>query len=154
MLRWIEQHIEPFPDGPTERPPSTLTAFYWYFIKPIWAYWLALLVTGFVAALIEVSFFAYLGQIVDLMRESQTPSRFLDEYSGLLLWIAFIALVARPVVFGIDELIANQMISGPVSTRIRWQNHRYVLRQSLGFFQNDFAGRIRQQAHADGAVAA
>ncbi len=142
MLRWIEQRIEPFPDGSAEQPPSSLAAFYWYFVKPIWVYWLALLVTGFVAALIEVSFFAYLGQLVDLMRESQTPSRFLDEHAGLLLWIAFIALVARPVVFGIDELIAHQMIAGPVSTRIRWQNHRYVLRQSLGFFQNDFAGRI------------
>ncbi|MBV1696476.1 MAG: ABC transporter ATP-binding protein/permease, partial [Hyphomicrobiales bacterium] len=26
--------------------------------------------------------------------------------------------------------------------RIRYQMHRYVLRQSLGFFQNDFAGRV------------
>ena len=25
---------------------------------------------------------------------------------------------------------------------IRWQTHRYVLRQSLGYFANDFAGRI------------
>ncbi len=25
---------------------------------------------------------------------------------------------------------------------IRWQTHRYVLRQSMAFFQNDFTGRI------------
>ncbi|MGI9423676.1 MAG: ABC transporter ATP-binding protein [Hyphomicrobiaceae bacterium] len=142
MLRWFERSIEPFSGGPPVRPPNTLRAFYWHFVKPIRQYWLALLVTGFLAALIEVSFFAYLGQIVDLMRSAASPESFLSDHSGLLLWIAFIALVARPVVFGLDELISNQMIAGPVSTRIRWETHRYVLRQSLGFFQNDFAGRV------------
>lgn len=142
MLRWFETSIEPYPEGRPARPPTTLAAFYWHFIKPIWPYWLALLVTGFVAALIEVSFFAYLGKIVDLMRASAAPDKFFHDHGGLLIWIAFIALVARPVVFGIDEMISNQMIAAPVSTRIRWETHRYVLRQSLGFFQNDFAGRI------------
>ena len=142
MLRWFETSIEPFPGGPPTRPPTTLAAFYWHFIKPIWPYWLALLVTGFLAALIEVSFFAYLGKIVDLMRASAAPDKFFQDHGWLLIWIAFIALIARPVVFGIDEMISNQMIAAPVSTRIRWETHRYVLRQSLGFFQNDFAGRI------------
>ncbi|MEO1357049.1 MAG: ABC transporter ATP-binding protein, partial [Pseudomonadota bacterium] len=32
-----------------------------------------------------------------------------------------------------------------LSNLIRWQNHRYVLKQSLTFFQNDFAGRIAQR---------
>jgi ATP-binding cassette subfamily B multidrug efflux pump len=142
MFRLFERSIEPFPADEPRRPPTTLVAFYWHFVFPVWPYWLALLVTGFVAAVIEVSFFAYLGKLVDLMRASQTPESFLEQHGALLLWIAFIAVVARPVVFGIDELIANQMIAGPVSTRIRWLTHRYVLRQSLGFFQNDFAGRI------------
>jgi ATP-binding cassette, subfamily B, multidrug efflux pump len=53
-----------------------------------------------------------------------------------------IALIARPVVSTAHELIKNQIIAAPVSTRIRWLTHRYVLRQSLGFFQNDFAGRV------------
>ena len=29
-----------------------------------------------------------------------------------------------------------------VGTIVRWRSHRYVLRQSVGWFQNDFAGRI------------
>ena len=142
VLRWFENSIELFSAGAPERPPTRLVAFYWHFIRPIRLYWFALLVTGFLAALIEVSFFAYLGQIVDLMRTSQTPETFFDDHGTLLIWIAFIALVARPVVFGFDELLANQVIASPVSTRIRWQTHRYVLRQSLSFFQNDFAGRV------------
>jgi len=148
MFRWFERIIEPFPPVGLGRPPSRLVHFYWHFIKPVWPYWLAVLITGFTAALIEVSFFVYLGQIVDLMRASKTPENFLEEHSSLLLWIAFIALIARPIIFGLDELIANQTIAGPVSTRIRWETHRYVLRQSLNFFQNDFAGRIANKIMA------
>ena len=51
-------------------------------------------------------------------------------------------MVARPVVSTAHDLIKNQVIAGPVSNRVRWLTHRYVLRQSLGFFQNDFAGRV------------
>jgi ATP-binding cassette, subfamily B, multidrug efflux pump len=142
MFKWFESLIPPFTREDPRQPPSRLKGFYWHFIKPIWPYWLGLLVTGFLGAIIEVSFFAYLGQIVDLMRTAETPSRFLDDHAGLLLWIAFIALIARPLVFGLDEAISNQTIAGPVSNRIRWDTHRYVLRQNLGFFQNDFAGRI------------
>ena len=142
VLRWFEDRIELFSAGQPERPPIQLVAFYTHFIWPIRFYWFAILITGFLAAVIEVSFFAYLGQIVDLMRASNTPETFFDDHGGLLIWIAFIALVARPLIFGLDEILANQVIASPVSTRIRWQTHRYVLRQSLGFFQNDFAGRI------------
>lgn len=145
MFKWFEQLISPFTEGPPSRPPERLAQFYWHFVKPVWPYWLALLVTGFFGALIEVSFFAYLGQIVDLMRSSETPARFLDDHAWLLIWIGVIALVLRPLVFGIDELLKNQTLAGPVTARIRWDSHRYVLRQSLGYFQNDFAGRIAAQ---------
>ena len=36
----------------------------------------------------------------------------------------------------------NQVLSPPFQTRVRWQTHGYLLRQSLSFFQNDFAGRV------------
>jgi len=59
-----------------------------------------------------------------------------------LLWMGFVALIARPVLIGLHDLLVNQAIVPNLTNRIRWQNHRYVIRQSLGFFQNDYAGRI------------
>jgi ATP-binding cassette subfamily B multidrug efflux pump len=76
------------------------------------------------------------------MRAAQSPATFIDDHGPTLLWMAFIALVARPVVSTVHDLIKNQVIAGPVANRVRWLTHRYVLRQSLGFFQNDFAGRV------------
>src|SRR5690606_31800779 len=59
-----------------------------------------------------------------------------------LALMALIALVLRPIVSALCDLIKHQTINGPISARIRWQAHGWVLRQSLGFFQNDFAGRV------------
>ena len=58
-------------------------------------------------------------------------------------------LLARPAIFVAYELTKNQVLSPPFQTRVRWQTHGYMLRQSLGFFQNDFCRARGQQAHAD-----
>ena len=108
----------------------------------MWPAFALLLVAGFLGSLIEVSLLAFVGSLVDMMRAAQSPAAFFDEHGPILLWMAFVAVIARPLVSTAHELIKNQIIAGPVTTRVRWLTHRYVLRQSLGFFQNDFAGRV------------
>ena len=143
MFRWFETRIEAFPDEPPARPPETLLAFYVYFIKPVWPAFAVLLVAGFLGSLIEVSLLAFVGSLVDMMKAAETPADLPGRpLARILLWMAFVALVARPLVSTAHDLIKNQIIAGPVTNRVRWLTHRYVLRQSLGFFQNDFAGRV------------
>ena len=142
MYRWFETRIDAFPDDAPARPPETLWAFYVWFIRPVWPAFALLLVAGFLGSLIEVSLLAFVGSLVDMMRGAQSPAAFFDEHGLILLWMAFVAVIARPLVSTAHELIKNQLIAGPVTTRVRWLTHRYVLRQSLGFFQNDFAGRV------------
>jgi ATP-binding cassette subfamily B multidrug efflux pump len=142
MFRWFETRIEAFPDDAPARPPDTLLAFYLYFIKPVWPVFAVLLVAGFLGSLIEVALLAFVGSLVDMMRAAESPEAFLANHWGILLWMAFVAMVARPIVSTAHDLIKNQIIAAPVTTRVRWLTHRYVLRQSLGFFQNDFAGRV------------
>ncbi|MBX9590044.1 MAG: ABC transporter ATP-binding protein/permease [Hyphomonadaceae bacterium] len=142
MYRWFETRIDPFPDEPPARPPETLLAFYAFFIRPVWPAFALLLAAGFVGSLIEVSLLAFVGNLVDMMKGAQSPGHFFDDHGPMLLFMAFVALIARPLVSTAHELIKNQIIAGPVTSRVRWLTHRYVLRQSLGFFQNDFAGRV------------
>jgi len=142
MFQWFESRIEAFPDEPPARPPPTLLAYYLHFIKPVWPAFAVLLVAGFLGALIEVALMAFIGKLVDLMKAAASPGDFLSQHGPTLTWMAFVAVVARPVVSTVHDLIKNQIISAPVTNRVRWLTHRYVLRQSLGFFQNDFAGRV------------
>ncbi|NJO37220.1 MAG: ABC transporter ATP-binding protein, partial [Rhizobiales bacterium] len=142
MFRWFEGLIDPFQDHPVERPPADLLPFYWYFIRQVWPYFVGLLALGLIAALIEVSLFAFLGEIVDLVRGAENADAFFDEHGDRLLWMAFVALIARPIVFLCHDLLIHQTLTPTFVNLIRWQTHRYVLRQSISFFQNDFAGRI------------
>ena len=142
MLRWFETHIDPFVRGSDKRPPEHLLAFYWNYMRPIWPVFIVMMVVGFVGSLIEVSLFAFIGGLVDRMRLAPDPLTFFHDHWPLLAWMGFVAAVLRPIVFGVSDLVKNQTISAPFTNRIRWQTHRYVLRQSLGYFQNDFAGRI------------
>ncbi|HZX70200.1 MAG TPA: ABC transporter ATP-binding protein, partial [Rhodanobacter sp.] len=56
-----------------------------------------------------------------------------------------------PILGSLHDLLVNQAILPSLTNRIRWQNHRYVIRQSLGFFQNDYAGRIANRIMQTGA---
>ncbi|MGO9546045.1 MAG: ABC transporter ATP-binding protein [Rhodomicrobium sp.] len=142
MLSWFEKLIDPYKQVPIEQPPSKLSAFYWHYLRHVW--WAYLLVMGFglIGALIEVSLFAFVGRIVDLARSSATPASFFEEHGRTLLWMAAVALIARPLAFGVHALVINQTINANVPSMVRWLQHRYILRHSLAFFQNDFAGRI------------
>ena len=144
LYRRFEQLIDIFREAPSATPPNTVWAFYIYYLRQVWPLFAALLVVGLVAALIEVSLFSYLSTLIDLAQG--TPNtEFFSIHSGELIWMAVVALIIRPVFFGLHDLLVHQTLSPSMTSMIRWQNHSYVLKQSLNFFQNDFAGRIAQR---------
>ena len=144
LYRRFEQQIDIFRDAPTAAPPNTVLPFYLYYLRQVWPSFVALLIVGLFAALIEVALFSYLSRIIDLAQG--TPNtEFFQVHGSELLWMAVVALILRPIFFGLHDLLVHQTISPGMTSMIRWQNHSYVLRQSLNFFQNDFAGRIAQR---------
>lgn len=144
MYRRFEQLIDIFRPAPSEAPPTDVWRFYLYFLKQAWPSFVALMVIGLIVALIEVALFSFLGDIVD-WAQSGDPASFFREHGHALLWMAFVTLLLRPLFNGLHGLLVHQTISPSLTNLIRWQNHSYVLKQSLGFFQNDFAGRIAQR---------
>jgi len=144
LYRRFERLIDPFRDAPERMPPSDVVRFYVYYLRQVWPVFLALLFVGLIVALIEVALFSYLGRIVDLA-QGTAPADFFSVHGRELIWMAVVALVLRPVFNGLHDMLVHQSINPSMTNLIRWQNHRYVLKQSLGFFQNDFAGRIAQR---------
>ncbi len=131
----------PFPEAQPQRPPETLFAFIWHFTRPYLPIIAISSVTAGTVALIEVSLFAFLGRIVDFLATSDRAT-FWDDHGAFLLALAVVVLVVLPVLKFVYETAIHQGVFGNFAMRTRWQTHRYVLRQSLGFFQDDFAGRI------------
>ncbi|KZN16020.1 MULTISPECIES: ABC transporter ATP-binding protein [Pseudomonas] len=144
LYRRFEKLIDIFRDAPTAAPPDRVLPFYTYYLKQVWPSFAVLLIVGLFGALIEVALFSYLSRIIDLAQGTPNADFFKDH--GIeLAWMAVVALVLRPIFVGLHDLLVHQTLSPSLTSLIRWQNHSYVLKQSLNFFQNDFAGRIAQR---------
>jgi len=141
IFRWFESLIDVFKEPDDTMPPQSVWRFYLFYLRQVWPVFLAVLIVGFGVAAIEVALFGFIGRIVDLAREIPEPG-FFSRHGRELLWMALVTVVARPLFSTVHDLLVNQTIVPNLTNRIRWQNHRYVIRQSLGFFQNDYAGRI------------
>jgi len=141
MLRWFETRIDPF-ERKLARPPQRPWAFYWYFVQPVWPIFSFVLLFDLLAALSEVALSKFVADLIDVLKSAPSPATLLADHAGLLLLMAAVVLIARPAIFLAYEVTKNQVLSPPFQARVRWQTHGYVLRQSLGFFQSDFAGRV------------
>jgi len=125
-------------------PPRSLWRFMLHYSRGALP-WLVLLAMGSGAiALIEVVLFGWLGELIDKL--SDTPREvFWAQEGERLVWMAVVLLVVMPVLNAASSMILHQSLMGNFPQRIRWQAHRYLLRQSVGYFQDEFAGRIAQR---------
>src|SRR5690606_15456614 len=72
----------------------------------------------------------------------QSRETFLQQEGWRLSLIAGLVLVGLPGVALLQSLLIHQTLLGNYPMRIRWLMHRYLIRQSMSFFQDEFAGRI------------
>lgn len=140
MFRWFENLIDPFQSSPGPLP-QTLGRFYWHFAQQVLPMLVAIAVIGFFVAIIEVSLFAFLGDLVDILGQADRES-FWSDHGTQILFMTFVVVVARPIFGVLHELLVDIAIVPQLSTLVRWQTHSHVLGQSFAYFQNDFAGRI------------
>ncbi len=141
MFGWFEQRLNPFPPEEPALPPKGLFAFCWYYTKPT-ARWLVVL--GLCSALIalgEVLLYQFLGNIVDWLSSADRDT-FLQNEGGKLVWMAALLLIGLPLAGAMHTLTMHQVLAGNFPMIARWQMHRFLLRHSMTFFANEFAGRV------------
>ena len=141
MFRFFETRIDPFRDHDDHMPPANLIGYYGHYCRQVWPYLAALMTISLIVSLIEVTILRFIGALVDLLR-STSPDQVLHDYGGKFLAIGLLVLIGRPLASFTHDLIVQQAIAPGMTNLIRWQTHRYVLRQSVSYFANDFAGRI------------
>ena len=141
MLRWFESRLDPFPDAPPTQPPASLYAFCRHYTRGAEPWLLVLALTTSLIALAEVALYAYVGALVDRMNAAGVAN-FLAQEGSRLAWMAALVLVGLPLLVVLNSLVQHQTLLGNFPMRIRWNVHRYLLRQSMGYFQDEFAGRI------------
>jgi ATP-binding cassette subfamily B multidrug efflux pump len=141
MFSWFERRLDPYPEDAPTLPPKGLVAFCWHYTKPAWPWLVMMSILTTLIAVGEVALFQFLGDIVDWLSHADRETFLATEWPRLLV-MGFIVLVGLPVVAGLNALIMHQILMGNFPMIARWQMHRFLLRHSMTFFANEFAGRV------------
>ncbi|WP_300032985.1 ABC transporter ATP-binding protein [uncultured Roseobacter sp.] len=140
----IENWIDAFrqAEGP---PPQTLGAFMRWCLSGSWpALWLAAFFSAAAGAM-EAGTALILGMVIDAT-SSAGPEAFFDGGNIALITgaVAFF-LIARPLLFGLSASTNAIIVQPNVNPLVLSRLHRWTLGQTVGFFDDDFAGRIAQK---------
>jgi ATP-binding cassette subfamily B multidrug efflux pump len=142
MFRFFENLIDPYqPYDEQAEFPNRLIPFYLRFLRP--ARWIiaASMVLSLIFALTEAALARFAGQLVDLLTVAD-PATIWADHGTTFLWMAAVVFLLRPAVRILESLVSDQGFYAQMGALIRWRTHRKMLRQSLSFFTDDFAGRI------------
>ncbi|PJN96844.1 multidrug ABC transporter ATP-binding protein [Amaricoccus sp. HAR-UPW-R2A-40] len=142
MFRFFETRVDPYAtydeDAP---PPARLWPFLRAYLRPLFPVMGWATLTILAVALTEVALIWYGGRLVDLLADTP-PGEVWIRHGVELALVAVFVLALRPAIQALSGLLLNQAIMPNAGTIVRWRAHRHVLRQSVGWFQSDFAGRI------------
>ncbi|WP_312531888.1 ABC transporter ATP-binding protein [Paracoccus sp. (in: a-proteobacteria)] len=141
MFRWFERRLNPYPSEAPRMAPRGMWRFILHYSKAALPWMVVMSACSAAIAIAEVILFGYLGDLVNRLAEADRAGFWAQEGSRLMV-MAAILLIGLPLLQIIFSLVMHQTLMGNFPQRIRWQAHRYLLRQSMSYFQDEFAGRI------------
>ncbi|MEZ9596365.1 ABC transporter ATP-binding protein [Shewanella sp. 10N.261.52.F9] len=141
MFKRFESWVEPLPSEEPQQPPKGIYAFCRHYTRGFEVPLVIMSILTAMLAILEVSLFGFMGDLVDLLVKHDPDTLF--EQEGIrLLGMTLLVLVVIPLLTLLHALIVYQGLLGNYPMSIRWLAHRYLLKQSVSFYQNDFAGRV------------
>ncbi|WP_370373618.1 ABC transporter ATP-binding protein [Catenulispora sp. GP43] len=155
MFRLLENSADPFrPDRHNPgTPPAAARRFLTREFRPLRTVVLFALATTVASAAIEVWLIGYAGRLVDVLTAT-SRDRFWPEHGRGLVLAAVLVVIVRPLIHVCGEGLDDIAFRVNAQSLARWRLHRYVSRQSVGWFRDDLAGRIATWVRDGGTAAA
>lgn len=141
MFKKFEGFTQPFPEQEPDQPPLGIFAFCRHYTRGFEIPLIIMSIMSTIVAVVEVSLFGAMGNLVDWLSNSN-PETFWQENHSALIFYGTLLLVVMPILVVCYSLLVHQTLLGNYPMSIRWLTHRYLLKQSLNFYQDDFAGRV------------
>ncbi|KAB0465496.1 ABC transporter ATP-binding protein/permease [Vibrio kanaloae] len=141
MFNWFENLTKPFPSHETEKPPKNLFGFCRFYTRGFEVPLVLMAILSALIAISEVALLRYLGELVDILA-NQDRETFWQDQGGSIKNMLILVVVVMPTLGFFHSMIMHQSLLGNYPMSIRWLIHRYLLKQAVGFFQRDFAGRV------------
>jgi len=140
VFRRFEKLLDPYPPAPPSNPPHSFFAFVWACTEGARPAIVAMTLFTAMIGAFEALLFSMLGHIVDWLAKVQPGQLWSEERGNLMLLVGI--LLASPLLIALQNLFKHQTLAGNLPMRLRWNFHRWMLGQSMSFYQDEFAGRI------------
>jgi ATP-binding cassette subfamily B multidrug efflux pump len=142
MFRFFENLVDPYsPYEDDMDPPAGLMQYLVYHTKPFRTLFLITGIATILAAVFEIFLLAAIGWVVDLMA-AETPASLWENYTWHFISLLAFVVILKPTLYLIDFMLISNTLIPNVATLFRWRGHKHVMRQSIGWFETDFAGRV------------
>ncbi|MDX8349841.1 ABC transporter ATP-binding protein [Cognatiyoonia sp. IB215446] len=142
MFRFFEGLVDPYTAyQETDTPPKRLYPFLRNYAEPFKGVLIVTALGSMVIAAVEIWLLGYVGRLVDTL-SSGPPAEVWTRHGVEFILVALFILTLRPILHIAQVMLLHQTILPNFTTLVRWRAHRHVLRQSVGWFEDDFAGRI------------
>jgi ATP-binding cassette subfamily B multidrug efflux pump len=142
VFRFFEGLVDPYAAyAQSDSPPRRLWPFLKEYVQPFRAVFAVTFLLSVVIAASEIVMIWYVGRLVDLLAQG-APQEVWQRHGTEMVLVALAVLVLRPLVAATDVALLHNTILTNFGTMMRWRAHRHVLRQPVGWFEGDFAGRI------------
>ncbi|MBX3622684.1 MAG: ABC transporter ATP-binding protein [Rhizobacter sp.] len=140
MYRFFERLVQPFPDTDPAPPPASFAAFLWAGTRGLRPYLFAMMLLSAAIGAFEALLFSFMGSVVDWLAKVSPARLWAQEGRSLLLLAGVLVLSIALVWF--QTALKHLTLGGQFPMLLRWNYHRLMLSQSMGFYQDEFAGRV------------
>ncbi len=142
MFRFFETLVDPYvPYEQSDAPPRRLWPFMRDYIRPFRAVFTITAVLSILVAVADVALIWYVGRVVDFLSQG-SPAEVWAGHGAEMIAVALAVLILRPLLISANVALLHNTIMPNFGTMMSWRAHRHVLRQPVGWFEGDFAGRI------------
>ncbi|MFB0993946.1 MAG: ABC transporter transmembrane domain-containing protein, partial [Paracoccaceae bacterium] len=142
MFRFFENLVDPYRAYlPNDRPETRLWPFLREYVIPFKRVFMATGALSVIAAGFDVFLIWYLGRMVDLLTNG-SPVGIWQSHRVEILGMALTVVILRPFIISANVALLHNTILPNFGTMIRYRAHSHVLRQPVGWFESDFAGRL------------
>lgn len=140
FFSWFENRINPYPDALPQPPKKGVLPFVWSCLDGVRGWLLLMIIMTIGTGILEALLFRFLGTVIDWL-SAYSPAQLWPNKGHELLLMAGVLIFSIVWSF-LSSNVQFQTLQGTFPMRLRWNFHRLMLGQSMGFYQDEFAGRV------------
>ena len=131
---------DPYVHGSREAPAGSVWPYLRSHLRPLRLVLVLSLIVTALTATIEVWLIGYAGRLIDMLAET-APAEIWAEHNASLIFAAVMIIALRPLAQFARFAVNDIGFSCNVANLFRWRAYDHISRQSVGWFQEDLAGR-------------